>query len=65
MITKRILGFMAIGVGILIIVGAVAVDMVQAGQWSGFGPLQQAGLAAGIIAMLIGASLIPLGDRPA
>jgi hypothetical protein len=57
-----------IGLGILglaIAGSAVAVDMVGAGKWDGLGPAQRLAILAGFSVLLIGLSLIPLGNRPA
>lgn len=65
MVTKRQLGVFVVVVGLLLIAGTVGVDLMGAGEWSGFGPLQRMGIAAGFISLLVGAILIRLGDRPA
>jgi hypothetical protein len=59
-----------VGIGLAIlsligIAGVIAVDIVGAGKWNGFGPAQQQAIAACVITALIGLSLVPLGDRPA
>ncbi len=63
--TKRQLG---LGIAALAIVGAVgiiAVDLVGAGDFQGIGPAQRLALLAAGGVLLVGLSLIPLGDRPA
>ena len=65
MVTKRQLGTALILVAILAVVGLIVVDLVGAGRWSGFGPLQWIGLALGAVAVGVGAVLVRLGDRPA
>ncbi len=65
MITKRQLGVLLIIVGLIVTAGTVGVDLLGAGEWSGFGPVQQMGIAAGFISLLVGAILIRLGNRPA
>jgi hypothetical protein len=65
MITKRHLGIVALAAGLVAVAGVLAVDLVGAGQFSGIGPAQRWALAAGGLVVLLGASLIPLGDRPA
>lgn len=63
--TKRQLGILLILMGVGAIAGLFLMDFVGAGQYQGIGPAQrQAMLAAGGLALL-GASLLPLGDRPA
>jgi len=65
MVTKRQLGFIVIAASMLAIVGLFAVDVFQAGRWSGFGPLQRIGLGGGIVAIAVGLILVRRGDRPA
>lgn len=64
-VTKRQLGIaLSIGGG----AGAVAVlsiDLLQVGREGGIGPAQAFVLIAMIVIMLVGLSLIPLGDSPA
>lgn len=65
MITKR-----QLGLGLLIIasigaVGLLAVDLVGAGAFQGIGPAQRLGLLVCGVLALIGATLVPLGDKPA
>ncbi len=63
--TKRQLGNAFIALGILAITGLFGLDLVRAGQYAGIGPAQkQAMIAAGLM-ILVGVSLLPLGDRPA
>ena len=64
-ITKRKLGILFILLGTLAILGSLAMDLVGGGQFSGIGPAQfKAMLASGVI-ILVGMTLLPLGDRPA
>jgi hypothetical protein len=65
MITKRQLGIFVIALTLLGIAGLVGVDLIGAGEWSGFGPLQQIGVGLGSVAFLAGIILIFLGKRPA
>jgi hypothetical protein len=65
MITKRQLGIIVILVTLLGVAGIIGVDVVGAGEWSGFGPLQQMGIGIGVGGIIVGAILILLGDRPA
>ena len=65
MVTKRQLGIFVITLSILGILGLISVDVFGAGQWSGFGPLQQGGIALGLGGVLVGIILVRLGDRPA
>ena len=65
MITKRMVGIALAVVGLVGIAGVMAVDLVGAGKWSGFGPAQKQAMAACAVIALVGVSLLPLGDRPA
>jgi hypothetical protein len=65
MITKRQLGIIVIVVTFLGVVGIIGVDVVGAGEWSGFGPLQQMGVGIGVVGIIVGVVLILLGNRPA
>jgi hypothetical protein len=65
MVTKRQLGVFVVIVGLLVTAGTVGVDLVGAGAWSGFGPLQWIGIGVGLASLLVGAILIRLGNRPA
>jgi hypothetical protein len=65
MVTKRHLGILLLAAGLVVILGALAVDLLGAGEFSGIGPVQRWALAGGALLALLGASLVPLGDRPA
>lgn len=65
MVTKRQLGIIVIVLGLLFVLGIVAVDLIGAGRWSGFGPLQQVGCGLSLAALAVGCILVRLGDRPA
>jgi hypothetical protein len=65
MVTKRQLGIIVIGVTFLGVAAIVGVDLVGAGEWSGFGPLQRMGVGIGFVGILVGIILILLGNRPA
>jgi len=65
MVTKRQLGIVAIALGLLAVLGTIAVDFIGAGKWGGFGPLQRIGIGFGIAASIMGFILVRLGDRPA
>ena len=64
MITKRQLGFIFIAVGLLVIGGVLAANLIGARD-AGFGPLQKIGVAIGIVIILMAIPLIKLGNRPA
>ena len=65
MITKRQLGIGVIALGALAILGVTAVDLLGAGQWGGFGPLQWIGIGLGVATIAVGIILVCLGNRPA
>ncbi|MDY7079494.1 MAG: hypothetical protein SXV54_21505 [Chloroflexota bacterium] len=65
MITKRQLGIFVITLGLLVILAIVAVDLIGAGLWGGFGPLQRIGLGLSLSAIVVGCILFQLGNRPA
>jgi Na+-driven multidrug efflux pump len=65
MITKRQLGLGLIAGAMLFAAGTFASDWLGAGQYDGVGPLQRYALAAAALVTIVGATLLPLGDRPA
>lgn len=65
MITKKQLGIGFIFIGLGAIIASLAVDILGAGQFQGIGPAQRLALAGAGLVVLVGISLIPLGDRPA
>lgn len=65
MVTKRQLGIIVIAFGSLVLLGVTAVDLVGAGKWGGFGPLQSIGIGLGATAIAVGCILVRLGHRPA
>jgi ABC-type anion transport system duplicated permease subunit len=65
MVTKRQLGFFVVVVSLIGTIGIVGVDVLGAGDWVGFGPLQRTGIGLGLAALIVGFILIQLGDRPA
>jgi hypothetical protein len=65
MVTKRQLGILVVIAGLLVLFGTVGVDLIGAGRWSGFGPLQWIGIGAGFVGLFAGSILIRLGNRPA
>ena len=60
-ITKCSLGILLIAGGLVIVVGAVAFDRV-AGDGN-FGPSQQLAFVAGVVTVVAGITLLPLGDQ--
>ena len=65
MITKKMLGIGFILIGLLAIVGSFVVDWLGAGQFQGVGPAQKVALLGAGLVILVGLTLLPLGDRPA
>jgi hypothetical protein len=65
MITKRQLGVIVIVLTLIGVAGIIGVDVVGAGEWSGFGPLQQMGVGVGIVGIIAGVILILRGNHPA
>lgn len=63
--TKRQLGLLFIATGAAGAVAIFAVDLVGAGRFQGIGPAQRAALAAAALLIVLGVTLLPLGDRPA
>jgi len=63
--TKRQLGFAFIALGLLAALGSFANDLLGAGDFQGVGPTQRLALLAAGAIVLVGVSLLPLGDRPA
>lgn len=65
MVSKRQLGIVLLLIGVVGFIGILAIDILDVGREGGIGPAQQAAL--GILAMVavVGALLIPLGDKPA
>jgi hypothetical protein len=49
--------------GLAIVGGTLAVDMIGAGKWSNLGPAQQLAIFVGAAVFFVGLSLLPLGDR--
>lgn len=45
--------------------GMFVMDFVGAGQFQGIGPAQQLAMLASGVVILVGLSLLPLGDKPA
>lgn len=63
--TKRHLGIIFILLGSGVIAVLFVMDLLGASRFDGIGPMQQLAIAAAAVAILVGLSLIPLGDRPA
>ncbi len=54
-----------VGSGIIGAVAILAVDVIGAGDFQGLGPAQRLALLGAGIVVLVGLSLLPLGDKPA
>lgn len=63
-ITKRQLGALLVAAGTLAIAAMLAAEALDP-ESGGFGLAQRAGTALGALALLLGLTLLPLGDRPA
>jgi hypothetical protein len=63
--TKRQLGLLFIGVGVAAVFALFALDFLRAGQYQGIGPAQKQAMVVAGLAVLVGLTLLPLGDRPA
>ena len=64
-VTKRIMGIGLTAAGILGMVVAFANDVLGRSDFQGIGPRQLMVIILAGILLLVGLSLIPLGDRPA
>jgi hypothetical protein len=65
MITKRQLGMGFILLGLVAIIATFAVDWLGAGNFQGVGPAQRVALIGAGLVIVVGITLLPLGDRPA
>ncbi|KAA3664936.1 MAG: hypothetical protein DWQ04_03160 [Chloroflexi bacterium] len=63
--TKKQLGLIMITLGVGGILGLFAMDFIGAGQFQGIGPAQRLAMMAAGLVIIIGLSLLPLGDKPA
>ena len=63
--TKKQLGVGFILLGLTAAVALLTVDLLDAGNFQGIGPAQRLALAGAGVLILVGLSLIPLGNRPA
>jgi hypothetical protein len=64
-LTKRQLGWLCLGAGVVLLAATLGADLVGAGRFGGLGPAQRQALAASGVLVLFGLSLLPLGQRPA
>lgn len=65
MVTKRQLGIAFIAIGVLGILGSLAVDIVSTDNFQGIGPMQMLSLLGFGLVLFVGITLLPFGDRPA
>lgn len=64
-VTKRQLGIALVAIGLVGILGVLAIDIIQVGRQGGIGPAQAFALFVMVVLLLVGLTLIPLGDAPA
>ena len=64
-LTKRHLGWLLLLGGIIGFIGIFAIDILDVGRQGGIGPAQQIALGGMVLLVLVGLTLIPLGDQPA
>jgi hypothetical protein len=62
-ITKRLLGLAFILLSGGAIVGMLALNLLGLSAYSGIGPAQQRAMLAAAVAIVVGISLLPLGNR--
>ena len=64
-LTKRQLGLLIVAGGVLLAAVTLSADLLGAGRFGGLGPAQRQALAAAGLAIALGITLVPLGQRPA
>ena len=64
-LTKRQLGWLFLLAGAALAAAALSADLIGAGRFGGLGPAQREALAGAALLGLVGASFLPLGNRPA
>ena len=64
-LTKRQLGWLFLAAGLSVGLVSLGVHIVRAGLLGPFGPIQQQVLSAATLAVALGLSLLPRGNRPA
>ena len=64
-VTKRQLGIALAATGIVGTLSVLAIDVFQMGRQGGIGPAQAFALFVMVVLLIIGLTLIPLGDAPA
>jgi hypothetical protein len=63
--SKRQLGYLFILLGGGGLVGLLVYDWIGAGDFQGVGPAQRLAMLAAGAVLLVGLTLLPLGDKPA
>jgi len=63
--SKRGLGWLLVISGGLGIIGIFGVDILDVGREGGIGPAQQIALGLAAVMVIVGLTLIPLGNDPA
>ena len=63
-LTKQHLGFLLLAGGIVMLLAAGLAEIVRSAP-GGFGTVQQIAVLAAITSIVLGLTLLPLGDRPA
>jgi hypothetical protein len=63
--SKRGLGWLLVISGGLGLLGILGIDVLDIGREGGIGPAQQIALSLAVVMLLIGLTLIPLGQDPA
>lgn len=64
-VSKRQLGVLLLTIGGVAFVGLLLLDVIGGGREGGIGPTQQIAIALSALMALVGATLLPLGDKPA
>lgn len=64
-LTKRQMGWLFVIAGGGLVLVAAGADLLRTGHLAAPGPLQQQALGVGVLLLLFGLSLFPLGQRPA
>ena len=63
-LTKGHLGVILLGAGLVLFVGMFVVEAMKS-QSDGIGTVQKLGILVGVTSVVVGLTLLPLGNRPA
>ena len=63
--TKRQLGIFLLLIGVLGFSTIFAIDLIDVGREGGIGPVQRVALGVMLMSIVVGLSLLPLGNDPA